>query len=235
MTPSGVARKGLGGPPKVSHLGERRGYDGRAGTGAREVSLKVAGMVLAAGRSTRMSENKLVLRLGGESLIRRAVQAALEGGLDPVLVVVGHEAERVHAELADLSFVAVPNPRHALGVNTSLDAAVASVPPDADGAMVILADMPLVTGPMIRALVERARETRAAIVSARYGAVSAPPVLYARALFAELSGGVGEGRGREVVRRHAGEVEHVDLPESALSDVDQAGDLERAARRGGLA
>jgi molybdenum cofactor cytidylyltransferase len=192
-------------------------------------------MVLAAGRSTRMGENKLLFRLEGESLVRRVVRAAVEGGLDPVLVVLGHEEDRIRAEIADLACVPIPNTRHALGMNTSLDAAVAAVPADADGAMVILADMPLVTGAMIREVVERGRRSGAAIVSARYGSVTAPPTLYARAVFPELRGGEGEGRGREVVRRRAGEVQLVDFPGSALADVDAPGDLERAARRGGPA
>jgi molybdenum cofactor cytidylyltransferase len=70
------------------------------------------------------------------------------------------------------------------------------------------------------------------VVASRYGAVPAPPTLYARALFPELRGGEGEGRGREVVRRHAGEAAWVDWPPSALADVDEAADLERA--RAGL-
>ncbi len=196
-------------------------------------AVKVAGIVLAAGRSTRMRENKLLLRIDDEPLVRRAARAARDGGLDPVLVVVGHEAERVGAELGGLGCVAVPNARHALGLNTSLDAGIAAVPEDAAAAVVLLADMPLVTARMVRALVERHRETGAALVASRYGAVVAPPALYARPVFPELRGGEGEGRGREVLARHASEVAWVDWPEDALADVDEAADVERARRRAG--
>ena len=197
--------------------------------------MKVAGIVLAAGRSTRMRENKLLLRIDGETLVRRAARAARDGGLDPVLVVLGHEAGRVGAELGGLGCVAVVNPRHALGLNASLDAGVAAVPADADAAVVLLADMPLVTAAMIRTLVARGREAGAAIVASRYGADVAPPALYARAVFEELRGGEGEGRGREVLRRRAGEVAWVDWPATALADVDVPADLERARRGGGPA
>ena len=187
-----------------------------------------AAIVLAAGSATRMGRNKLLLEVGGESLVRRAVRTAREGGLDPVLVVVGHEAERVSAELRGLSCRIVPNPRHALGMSTSLGAGVAAVPSGVEAAVVLLADMPFVEPAMIRALVARHRESGAPVVASRYGTVAAPPTLYARAVFPELAGGEGEGRGREVVRRHAGEAAFVDWPASALADVDEAADLERA-------
>jgi molybdenum cofactor cytidylyltransferase len=194
--------------------------------------VKVAGIVLAAGRSSRMGANKLLLRLGGETLVRRAARAALEGGLDPVLVVLGHEAERLRPELAGLACAAVENARHDLGLNASIDAGLAAVPPDAAAAVVLLADMPLVSAGMIRTLVARHRATGACAVASRYGPVIAPPALYDRALFAELGGGEGEGRGREVLARRAGEVAWVDWPPGALADVDVPGDLERARRRG---
>lgn len=195
--------------------------------------MKVAGVVLAAGRSTRMGTNKLLLPVGGESLVRRAVRAAIEGGLDPVVVVLGHEAARVAVELGGLSCLAIANPRHALGLATSLDAGVAALPGDASAAAVLLADMPGVTAPMIRALLDVRRLTGAPAVAARYGGVVAPPVVYDAVLFPELRGAEGEGRGREVLSRHAGEVAFVEFPESALADVDRAEDL--AAARGGAA
>ena len=60
---------------------------------------RLAAVVLAAGSSTRMGRNKLLLELGGETLVRRAVRAALGAGVDEVVVVLGHEEPRVRAEL----------------------------------------------------------------------------------------------------------------------------------------
>ena len=188
--------------------------------------MKVAGIVLAAGAARRMGSNKLLMALEGESLLRRAARRALEAGLDPVVVVVGHEAERARAELHGLGCTAVDNPEHARGIATSLSAGVRALPAEAEAAVVLLADMPLVDAAMIRAVVARHAETGAPVVASRYGEATAPPTLYHRSLFPELSG--GEGRGREVVRRHRGEAAWVDWPEAALADVDVPGDLERA-------
>lgn len=190
--------------------------------------MRVAGIVLAAGRSTRMGRNKLLIEAGGERLVRRAVRAALEGGLEPVLVVLGHEAPLVAAALDGLPVTAVHAPRHALGLDASLDAGVGAVPADAAAAVVLLGDMPLVTGEMVRALVERHRATGAPLVASRYGGTVAPPALYARPVLPELRGGEGEGRGRELLRRRRQEAAFVDWPSARLADVDAPGDLDRA-------
>ena len=188
----------------------------------------VAAVVLAAGSSTRMGSNKLLLDLGGESVVRRAVRQAIEGGVDLVVVVLGHEAERVEAELSGLSCVRVVNPDHAQGVDTSLHLGVARAATEAGALVVVLADMPFVTADMIGAVVERYRATGAPLVVSRYGEVEAPPILYDRALFAELLSLPGERCAKQVVRRHRQEAQVVTWPEPALRDIDVALDYERA-------
>ncbi len=190
-------------------------------------SAAVAGVVLAAGASTRMGENKLLLRLDGEALVARASRRALAAGLDPVLVVLGHEAERVRRELDGVACRPVFNPDHASGQASSFRAGIAAVPEGAPAAVVVLADMPHVTAEMIAALVARHRETRAPLVVSEYGGVAAPPTLYDRSLFAEIRGMSGEGCGRQIVRRHRAEAETVAWPAQWLADLDEPGDLER--------
>src|SRR5437764_8397298 len=118
---------------------------------------RVAGVVLAAGLSTRMGRNKMLVRIGSRSLVRRAVETALSARLDPVLAIVGHERERVEAELRGLSCTPVHNPEYAAGMNTSLRAGSRALPEDAEGAVLLLGDMPLAEEAMARVLVERLR------------------------------------------------------------------------------
>jgi len=193
----------------------------------------VAGILLAAGAATRMGRNKLLLQLEGESLLRRAARRALAAGLEPLVVVLGHEADLARAALAGLACLPVVNPRHEKGINTSLSVGVAAVPEGCRAAVVLLADMPFVDEGMIGAVVNRFRETDARLVVSRFGEVQAPPTLYARALFAELSGGEGEGRGREVVRRHLEGAALVAQPPKGLGDVDVDDDFARARARAG--
>ena len=188
---------------------------------------RVAAVVLAAGTSSRMGRNKLFLELGGTSVLRRAVDSALEAGLDPVVVVLGHESDRARAELAGSSCTTVLNPEYARGMNTSVGAGVGAVPGDAAGVVLMLADMPLVDVEMLRALVERYRDSRAPLVISTYGEVLAPPILYGRALFPELRALDAEGCGKRVVKLHRGEAIELSWPASALSDLDVPEDVER--------
>lgn len=187
----------------------------------------IAGVVLAAGSSSRMGTNKLLLRLGRESVLRRAVRRVAEAGLDPVVVVLGHEPDRAFAELVGFRCRAIVNPDHARGMNTSLGAGIAAVPPDAIAALVALADMPLVTAGMMAELVQRYRHGQAPLVVSEYGGIVAPPMLYDRELFGELTGLAGEGCGKRVVKRHRAEALLVPWPVAALADLDEPVDYER--------
>jgi molybdenum cofactor cytidylyltransferase len=187
----------------------------------------VAGVVLAAGSSSRMGVNKLLLPLGRSTVLRRAVMTAVAAGLDPVLVVIGHESERARAELSGLSCVPVPNTDHARGINTSLRTGIRAVPDRCDGAVVLLADMPFVTAEMVRTLVERFRGGDAPLVVSVYGEVLAPPTLYGRELFPELGALEGEGCGKRVTKLHRARAIEVAWPAAALGDLDVPADLER--------
>jgi molybdenum cofactor cytidylyltransferase len=195
--------------------------------------MAISGILLAAGTASRMGRNKLLLELEGETLLHRATRRAIEAGLDPVLVVLGHEADMARRALDGLACTPVLNPDHRQGMSSSLSAGVLAVPPEAEAAVTVLADMPFVEAEMIRAVVERWRSTGAPVVASRYGTVLAPPTLYARSLFPLLTGGTGEGRGREVVRAQGARASFVDWPVEALADLDVASDLERARARVG--
>jgi molybdenum cofactor cytidylyltransferase len=189
----------------------------------------IAAVVLAAGSSTRMGQNKLLLTLDGETVLRRALRAAAEAGLDPVVVVLGADAARMRAEIADLPCTAVVNADHAQGKGTSLQTGIARVSSVAEvgAAIVMLADMPFVTADMLAAVAARHRATRSPMVVSRYGQVNAPPMLYARALFAELLALPGKACGKEMIRRHRHEADVLTWDEAALVDIDAPEDYRR--------
>lgn len=195
-------------------------------------SARVAGIVLAAGRSRRMGRNKLLLPLEGEPLVRRAVHTALDAGLAPVIIVVGHEWERVHAALAGLDVEFVESPDPAGPTSGSLRRGLEHVPEDAGAAVLVLADMVGVTAEMVQRLVALWRERRPPVVASRYGDVVAPPFLFDRAVFAELRAASDEGPGRAIAERHGDRAVLQDWPAAALLDVDTPEDLRRAGSRG---
>jgi molybdenum cofactor cytidylyltransferase len=192
----------------------------------------IAGVVLAAGASTRMGTNKLLLPIEGESLLRRAVRRALAAGLEPVVVVTGHEADHSRAELEGLSCRIAFNPRYAEGIHTSVRTGIEGVPASSPAAVVMLADMPYVTSEMVIALVEAYRRSKPPLVISQYGDAQAPPTLYDRSLFAELTIEPGEGCSKRVVRRHRDEALALVWPAPALTDLDFPEDYDRARSAG---
>jgi molybdenum cofactor cytidylyltransferase len=187
---------------------------------------RVAGVVLAAGSSSRLGTNKLLIDIGGETIVRRAARRALEAGLAPVIVVLGFEADRVTKALQGLDVMPVVNPDYAGGMHRSMQAGIGRVPADCEAAVVILADMPLVTSAMSAGLVARFRSGPEPLVISLYGDVQAPPTLYARALFPAL-GAAGQGCGRQIVRDHRDEAAAIHWPQALLADLDHPEDLER--------
>src|SRR5688572_2931393 len=106
---------------------------------------RIAAVILAAGRSTRMGgPNKLLAEIGGRPLVRIAAEEALASRARPVIVVTGHQRDKVEAALDDLKVERVHNPYFAEGLSTSLKAGLAALPADVDGAVVCLGDMPQV-------------------------------------------------------------------------------------------
>jgi molybdenum cofactor cytidylyltransferase len=187
---------------------------------------RIAGVVLAAGTSSRLRANKLLLRLDSEPLVRRAARRAAEAGLAPVIVVLGHEAKRVAAALGGLAVETIVNPEYRAGMHGSLQTGIGRVPGDCAAAIVLLGDMPLVTAAMIEALAERFRQGTEPLVLSLYGEVQAPPTLYARSLFPALAA-AGAGGGREVVLAHRREAAEIRWPEALLADVDRPEDAAR--------
>ena len=187
---------------------------------AATTDVRTAGILLAAGASRRMGTNKLLLEFEGEPLVRRAVRRALAAGLDPVIVVLGHEADKVRAALADLDCTFALTADVGGAMSGSLHAGLAQLPAHIEAAVVMLADMPHVTEDMLRALPARAAETNAPLVVSSYTCTHAPPILFRRALFEDLRASVGEGAGRTVVQRHLQEAAVSEWSATTVCDID---------------
>src|SRR2546423_10960994 len=115
---------------------------------------RIGAVVLAAGRSTRMGgPNKLLAEVGGRPLVRIAAEEALGSRARPVVVVTGHQRAEIEATLAGLPVTFVHNPDYAEGLSTSLKAGIAALPAEADGAIVLLGDMPQVDAALIDRLI----------------------------------------------------------------------------------
>ena len=99
--------------------------------------------------------NKLLAELGGTAVVRRVAEAALASQARPVLVVTGHQAEAVRSALAGLDVTFVANPDFAQGLSTSLKAGLRALPGEADGALILLGDMPRIAAGDLDRLIAR--------------------------------------------------------------------------------
>lgn len=177
----------------------------------------VAGVVLAAGASRRMGQAKLLLRWGGVSLLRRAVEAAA-AACRRVVVVVGPDPDRMRAELGGLPVQVVANPDYAEGIASSLRCGLRAAR-DAPAVLVVLADQPAVTAEQLCRLVREYRRTGAPVVAASYAGTVGVPAVFSRQLFPELLALTGDVGARGVIDRHRDETILVPVPEAAV-DVD---------------
>ena len=188
-----------------------------------QIGRRVAALVLAAGRSTRMGAvNKMLAEIGGKPLVRIAAEQAVASHAHPVIVVTGHEREKVEAALNGLPVRFVHNADYAEGLGTSLKAGIAAVPEEADAVVVCLGDMPQVDAALINRLIAAFDPERGALVvvpsiDGRRG----NPVVWSRRFFHDLMTIQGDVGARHLIGNYAEVVVEVPVAgEAALTDVD---------------
>jgi molybdenum cofactor cytidylyltransferase len=188
----------------------------------------VSAVVLAAGASTRMGTQKLLLPVGGEPLVRRVVKAVCDAGFDEVLTVLGSEHDALRSALDGLAVRYAHNASFLSGMGSSFRTAVENLP-DSEAAMFALADQPFVTSTEYRTVLETYRRHHSPIVSVRYGDVTAPPHLFTREFFPELA--ALEHGARPVLQRHRHRTTILTFAQGLLADVDTPEDYEDVKRR----
>lgn len=188
----------------------------------------ISAVVLAAGASTRMERNKLLLPFGGEPLVRHTVRQVIDAGFDEVLVVLGFEHGKIAAALEGLACRSAINPDYATGMGSSFRTAVGALG-SSDAAMFALADQPFLTARDYRRLPEARRAHQPGIVCVKYGEVTAPPHLFDREFFPELA--ALEHGARPVLQRHRDRTVVLQFDEALLVDIDTPEDYDRAIAR----
>jgi len=193
---------------------------------------RVAGVLLAAGTSSRFGEaNKLLATHDGDPLVRHAAWTLLDARVDPVVVVVGHEADRVVDALAGLDVTFVRNPDYRHGQSTSVRAGIGAVRDrgdahDApDAAVVALGDMPFVDPETVETLVAAYAAGVGDALAAAHDGTRGNPVLFDRRFFGELTDVSGDVGGRAILLE-SDDSARVAVGDSGVRrDVDEQSDL----------
>jgi len=193
---------------------------------------QVAALVLAAGRSRRMAPlNKLLVTdKAGVPMIVRVVDQVLASRARPVIVVTGHERERVEEALAGRPVIFAHADDYAEGLSASLKAGLAAVPPTAEAVMVCLGDMPLVTQAMMERIIGTFDpEEGRAIVQPTFRGKQGNPMLWAREFLPEMLTITGDIGARHLAARHAARLAEVEMADDAvLRDFDTTESLRGA-------
>ncbi|MBN9090518.1 MAG: molybdopterin-binding/glycosyltransferase family 2 protein [Reyranella sp.] len=189
---------------------------------------RVAVLLLAAGRSTRMGgPNKLLQETDGAPLVVHAATAALASQAVEVVVVLGHMADQVRAAIeqaigtnAKLRFVT--NPDFADGLSTSVRTGIAALGGDVDAAIVQLGDMPGVNSMLLDRLMAAFSPVEGrSICVPTVGGKRGNPVLWDRRFFAEMAKVSGDTGAKHLIGEHTDLVCEVEMSgEAAITDID---------------
>ncbi len=195
-----------------------------------------AAIILAAGSSSRMGggRHKLLLPLGDRPVVAHVLDATLASLARPIILVLGHQASEVRAQLATYlthpDIILVENPDYLQGMSTSMHVGLQVLmkgntrvfsSPTPGSALIMLGDQPLITPTIIDMLIKTHIATQKRIVAPLYEGKRGNPILFDESLFPELLEVTGDEGGRSVVQRHSQEVATVELSEAMASyDVD---------------
>lgn len=188
-------------------------------------------VLLAAGASRRFGSPKQLVRMGGESLLRRMARIALACRPAGCVVVLGARAPRLSRELAGLGVRVVVNLRWREGLSRSLAAGVAALPAEAKGALVLLADQAALGPADLVVLCACWRRAPRRMVAARTGSTLGPPAILPRSVFPALRRLRGDRGARELLRDPRHRAIGLELPGAEL-DIDRPVDLAALWRRG---
>jgi len=196
-------------------------------TGTERRGPRIGAVVLAAGLSSRMGVNKLLLPLKGKPLVRHAVDAAAASRCDPVIVVIGDNCGQIEAASCTHKVRFVKIRDFTGGLSELLKCGLRTLPPDCEGVAVLLGDMPFVTSQLIDVLIAAFDPTdgRAICVPVHRGQ-RGNPVLWDRQFFPEMLALEGDTGAKQLLIRHQAMLYELEVADDGpLTDIDTPEDL----------
>jgi len=188
--------------------------------------MRVAAIVLAAGAATRMGRLKQLLPYRGRTLVEHSIRQAMDAGFEPVIVVVGAEAQAVMAAIAAELVEVARNDAWESGMGSSIAAGMRHVAAgERDAVAILLADQPLVTSAHLIAMAKLLEPTHIHIVAAEYSGTLGVPAIFKREMFPLLAALPPEAGARHLLREARLQIAVYPLPEAAM-DVDTPEDFE---------
>jgi len=189
--------------------------------------MKLAALILAAGRSRRFgADNKLLASLGGEAVIRQTVTVVRRAGISDIVAVTGPHGDAIEAVLHDLPVRCVRCSDDLDGMGYSIAAGAGALVADIDGVVIVPGDMPLLSAASVRMLLSAfgAQGGRRIVHATDAMGAQRNPVIWPRAMFAELTALRGSEGAKALIRNAVA----VRIPDRELLDIDTAADFATA-------
>jgi molybdenum cofactor cytidylyltransferase len=183
----------------------------------------ISAIVLAAGESRRMGETKQLLPWQGKTVLGHLLDTLLTSSVDEVILVLGHEVERVLEKISIREIKVVFNPDYQKGMSTSLRRGLMATHKDGEAFFVVLADQPALTPEIIHQLIDTFRRVQPGknIVAPCFRGRRGHPVLFGKKYREEFGGLTGDVGGREILARHPEDILLLEMDTDAvLIDLD---------------
>jgi molybdenum cofactor cytidylyltransferase len=190
-------------------------------------------IILAAGASTRMGTPKQLLLFQGRSLLRSMAEVAITSCCNPIVVVLGSQADRIKLEIHSLNLHSVMNLEWAQGMGTSIAAgmtALTAIRSDLDAVVIAVSDQPFVDSDVVNRLVESYQATQSPIVASVYASTLGVPALFDRSFFTALTTIDRDVGARGLIEQNAEKVIRVPFPDGAI-DVDTPAQYQQLCSR----
>ncbi|MCX5891232.1 MAG: molybdenum cofactor cytidylyltransferase [Deltaproteobacteria bacterium] len=185
---------------------------------------KVAGIILAAGAASRMNRIKQLLPFQGKTLLGHVIEKAVRSSLSEVIVVLGRYADIIQRVMDVESFPktrVVINQNWDKGQSTSLQAGLAAVSANCEGAMCILGDQPLIDVRVIDTLISEYHRTKAPLVIPTCRGRRGNPVVIHRSLFPQLKSLTGDVGARAFFEEYAEQIVEIEVTNYGIHlDID---------------
>lgn len=195
---------------------------------------EIAGIILAAGMGNRMRQTKQLLTYRGKPLLQHIVDAATGSLLSKVILVLGHEADRIMKKIELNDVESIQNPDYQSGQSSSLKVGLSAISDTCDAVLFLLGDQPLINSDIIDRMIQQYNETGSTLIIPRCEGKRGNPVLIDRSLFRELKQLSGDTGGRELFKQHKDAIDYLDIQTDAiLTDIDTPEDYQRLLKRQG--
>jgi molybdenum cofactor cytidylyltransferase len=194
---------------------------------------RIAGLIVAAGGSSRLDSPKQLLKWGNKLLLNHVIDMVETAGIAPILVVLGSHTKEIREAIQSRQIEVIVNSHWEEGMSTSIKCGISALPQDVDGTFIFLSDQPFINSDLLIQIEAVFNQSGAPIAAPRVNGQQCNPVLFRRNMFPALMDISGDRGAKSLLNEH--EVAWVDWPEeNLLLDIDSVEDYRHALEKAGF-